>query len=135
MLQVLLGFILMLPHQEVLLPMTDTNQPKQTHIRHTVKKPKLLKETKEKYLITAYTANCKGCSGITASGKRPVKGVTVACPPSLSLGTWIRIDGLGERRCDDRGGAIKGRHIDLYMTSYEKAIEFGVQRRAVEILD
>src|SRR5690606_41922664 len=45
--------------------------------------------------------------GITASGKPVEAGVTVACPPDLPFGTVLRIEGVGERVCHDRGGAIK----------------------------
>ncbi len=30
---------------------------------------------------------------------------------------------------EDKGGAIKGRRIDIYMSSHGKALRFGIRRR------
>ncbi|WED89367.1 3D domain-containing protein [Bacillus velezensis] len=73
--------------------------------------------------------------GITASGASVVEGVTVACPPSMSLGSVIEIKGVGERVCQDRGSAITEGHLDIYMESDRDAVNFGrklVQARLVE---
>jgi 3D (Asp-Asp-Asp) domain-containing protein len=98
--------------------------------------------SKFKAVVTAYTAYEESTGktpshptfGITASGKRVKQGVTVACPPHIELGTWIEIEGIGKRRCDDRGGAIKGNKIDVYMKRVDEAIKFGKQERMVYIL-
>lgn len=73
--------------------------------------------------------------GITASGSSVLEGVTVACPPSMSLGSVIEIKGVGERVCQDRGSAITEGHLDIYMESDRDAVNFGrrlVQARLVE---
>lgn len=98
--------------------------------------------TGEMYTLTAYTAGPESTGkrpgdpgyGITASGARVQEGVTVACPPSLPLGTVVEIEGLGKRICHDRGGAIKGKKLDVYMESLTEARQFGVQKRKVKIL-
>ena len=61
--------------------------------------------------------------------------MTAACPPDMPFGTWLDIEGVGKRRCDDRGGAIKGNRIDIYMPSVDAAIEFGRRRLKVRILN
>jgi 3D (Asp-Asp-Asp) domain-containing protein len=93
-------------------------------------------------IVTAYTAYEESTNktpdhpsfGITASGRKVQQGVTAACPPHIPLDTWIEIEGLGKRRCDDRGGAIKGSKIDVYMKRVDEAIKFGKQERMVYIL-
>jgi len=92
------------------------------------------KPVTETYIVTAYTAHCDGCSGITASGRPPMEGVTVACPKSMKLGTWVDIENVGRRRCDDRGGAIKDKRLDLFIPSYDAAVRFGRRELEVEIL-
>jgi 3D (Asp-Asp-Asp) domain-containing protein len=86
------------------------------------------------YIVTAYTAHCEGCSGIAANGDPPIKGVTIACPKSIELGTWLNIEDVGLRRCDDRGGAIKGNRLDLFIPRLDKALDFGVRDLGVEVL-
>ena len=66
---------------------------------------------------TAYTANCKSCSGITATGlnlkKNPnVKAISVD-PKVIPLGTKVHVEGYGEAIAADTGGAIKGKKIDV----------------------
>ena len=69
--------------------------------------------------ITYYDA-CKQCcgktNGITASGAKVQDGVTVAADTSvLPMGSKIYIEGMGWRTVQDRGGAIKGKKLDIYI--------------------
>lgn len=91
----------------------------------------------EIYVVTAYTAGDRytPSHGVTASGERVKSGVTVSCPPELPLGTRIRIEDVGTRICQDRGGAIKGRRLDVYMTSIAEAKTFGRRELAVTIIN
>lgn len=76
---------------------------------------------------SAYTAAADECGksdGITASGVKVHRG-TLACPSSFPFGTKIEIDGMGIFVCEDRGGAIKGNHIDIYMPTKKEAFSFG----------
>jgi 3D (Asp-Asp-Asp) domain-containing protein len=92
--------------------------------------------------ITAYTAGYESTQkqkgepgyGITASGAPVREGQTVACPSSMVFGTVVKIEGLGERICQDRGGAITEGHIDVYMTDLDDARAFGRQSRKVRII-
>lgn len=87
-------------------------------IKNKAVEPQVIRNNKSsKYVITAYCPCVKCCGkndGITASGVKAVEGVTVAMNKSIPFGTKIYIDGVGERIVQDRGGAIKGNHIDLY---------------------
>ena len=86
--------------------------------------------------VTAYTASDAGMNGrgITASGEPAVEGLTIAADPSIPLGSRIYIPKLGKTyTVTDRGGAIRGNRLDLYMVSRKKALKFGVQTLAVYI--
>ena len=91
------------------------------------------------YTATAYTADCHGCSGITATGVPanpwgPVKLMAVD-PRVLPLNRCYRLrfaDGhTSVYKAADTGGKIKGRRLDLLMKSRSSAIKFGVQKVVV----
>lgn len=67
--------------------------------------------------------------GLTRSGTKAVEGQTVAVDPKLiPLGSWVYIDGIGLRRAEDTGGAVKGKKIDLYFEDSEQAKQFGTKK-------
>jgi 3D (Asp-Asp-Asp) domain-containing protein len=77
---------------------------------------------------SAYTAAADECGksdGITASGRKVAENRTLACPSGYTFGTKIEIDGMGTYVCEDRGGAIKGNHFDIYMQTKKQAFAFG----------
>ncbi|MBM7555170.1 G5 and 3D domain-containing protein [Thalassobacillus pellis] len=84
---------------------------------------------------TAYTANCAGCSGITATGinlkANPNAKVIAVDPNVIPLGSRVWVEGYGYAIAGDTGGAINGNKIDLFMSSQSKAESFG--RRTVEV--
>ncbi|WP_394583947.1 LysM peptidoglycan-binding domain-containing protein [Cytobacillus firmus] len=88
---------------------------------------------------TAYTANCEGCSGITATGinlkENPDQKVISVDPNVIPLGTKVHVEGYGEAVAGDTGGAIKGNKIDIFIPSQEDAINFGRKTVKVTILD
>ncbi|WP_260412522.1 peptidoglycan-binding protein [Alkalihalobacillus sp. TS-13] len=88
---------------------------------------------------TAYTANCDGCSGVTATGidlnANPDQKVVAVDPDVIPLGTEVYVEGYGRAVAGDTGGAIDGNKIDLYMQSDEDATNFGKQQVEVTILD
>lgn len=87
---------------------------------------------------TAYTAYCKGCSGITATGinlkKNPNAKVIAVDPKVIPLGTKVYVEGYGEAVAGDTGGAIKGNKIDVHMSTTQKAKNWGVRTVKVQIL-
>lgn len=87
---------------------------------------------------SAYTAAADECGksdGITASGLKVAQNRTLACPKELPFGAKIRIEGMGEYRCEDRGGAIKGNKVDIYVETKKEAFAFGRQHLQAEIID
>jgi len=92
-----------------------------------------------KFLInaSAYTAAADECGksdGITASGLVVKENETIACPPQFPFGTKIAIEGMGTYICQDRGGAIKGNHIDIYMETKAQAFAFGRKNLMAEVI-
>lgn len=95
---------------------------------------------KEKFVVnaSAYTAAADECgksNGITASGLKVAEKRTLACPASFPFGTKLSIDGMGEFRCEDRGGAIKGNKVDIYMETKSEAFAFGRRNLLAEIIE
>ncbi len=82
------------------------------------------------------TAYCD--SGITKSGVPARVGLVAADPKVLPLGSWIQVDGLaphaGLYQVMDTGRLIKGKIIDIYIPSFEQAIEFGRQQVRVTVV-
>lgn len=98
------------------------------------------------YEVTAYTATCEGCTGITYSGYdvrhtvySPEGLRVIATDPSvIPLGSTVRLtlsDGTTyEAVALDIGSAIVGDRIDLLVESREEALQFGRQSVEVEII-
>ena len=89
------------------------------------------------YKITAYCPCAKCCgkaTGRTASGTMATAGRTVAAPKNFSFGTKISINGK-TYVVEDRGGAIKGNRIDLFVNSHSEALRWGVKYLPVKVLD
>ncbi|PGL72567.1 3D domain-containing protein [Bacillus sp. AFS055030] len=88
---------------------------------------------------TAYTASCKGCSGITATGidlkKNPNTKVISVDPNVIPLGSKVYVEGYGEAIAGDTGGAIKGNRIDVFIPNKQDAINFGRKQVKVTILN
>jgi 3D (Asp-Asp-Asp) domain-containing protein/LysM repeat protein len=87
---------------------------------------------------TAYTANCEGCSGITATGidlkANPNAKVISVDPNVIPLGSKVYVEGYGYATAADTGGAIKGNVIDVFIPSKEEAIQWGRKQVKVTIL-
>jgi 3D (Asp-Asp-Asp) domain-containing protein len=82
-------------------------------------------------VATAYTANCSGCSGITAIGRPAGHGIVAVDPHVIPLGTAMYIPGYGHAIAGDTGGAIRGNRIDLGFDSLSDARIFG--RRPITV--
>lgn len=82
-------------------------------------------------VATAYTADCYGCSGYTATGSRAGHGIVAVDPRVIPLGTKLYIPGYGVAVAGDTGGAILGDRIDLGFNSLPDALRFG--RRVVTV--
>lgn len=83
-------------------------------------------------LVTGYSSTVDQCDAdpfTTASGTRVHRG-TMACPPEYPMGLKIKIKDAGVFTCEDRGGAIKGNHFDMWFASRGEALAWG--KRTVE---
>ena len=64
----------------------------------------------------------------TADGTAPESYKTIACDPA-NMGRTFDLEGIGQVRCTDTGGAIKGAgRFDLYMADVQEARDWGVKR-------
>ena len=88
------------------------------------------------FKVTAYCSCSKCCgkqTGITASGTRATAGRTIAASGQYSFGTKLLING-NVYTVEDRGGAIKGNKIDIYMDSHSQALAWGVKYLPVQVV-
>ena len=88
------------------------------------------------FKITAYCSCAKCCgkkTGITASGTKATSGRTVAASSQFAFGTKLIINGK-EYVVEDRGGAITGNKIDIYMDSHAEALAWGVKYLPVQVV-
>ncbi|PET68693.1 peptidoglycan-binding protein [Bacillus sp. AFS001701] len=88
---------------------------------------------------SAYTASCKGCTGITATGinlkENPNTKVISVDPSVIPLGSKVNVEGYGVAIAGDTGGAIKGNRIDVFIPNKQDAINFGRKQVKVTILN
>ncbi len=91
------------------------------------------------FMVTAYTGTDSGEVGnsITASGKKATAYKTIAAPSDIPFGTVLIDTKTGiHYLVEDRGGAIKGSHLDLYVghSNVREAKKFGVQYKTFEVV-
>ncbi len=88
---------------------------------------------------TAYTADCAGCSGVTATGinlsKNRSKKVVAVDPSVIPLGSRVWVSGYGEAVAGDTGGDIKGNRIDLHFPDKGSAYSFGRKSVTVKVIN
>lgn len=85
------------------------------------------------FKITAYGADCKGCTGRTYTGTIPAINRTIAVDPDvIPLGSVVLIDGQ-EYIAEDTGGAIKGNIIDMFVGTEAESEVIGVRYAEVKV--
>lgn len=84
---------------------------------------------------TAYCAGYGGADRVTATGVRAEHGIAAVDSRVIKLGTLLYVEGYGLAIAADRGRAIKGNRIDLFMESYAKAKSWGRRKVKVYILE
>ena len=84
---------------------------------------------------SAYSAYDPGNGSYTYGGNLLRKGLVAVDPAVIPLGTRLYIPGYGYAIADDIGGAIKGQRIDLAFDNRREALNFGVQRVTVYVVD
>ena len=70
--------------------------------------------------------------GVTARGTVAKHGTVAADPKVFPFGTRLKIPGYGTGVVEDVGGAINGRHIDVWFPSHEEARLWG--RRSLKVV-
>ena len=89
------------------------------------------------YKITAYCSCSKCCgktNGRTASGTTATAGRTVAASSKFAFGTKLNIGGH-VYTVEDRGGAINGNKIDIFVNSHAEALQWGVRYLNVSVVN
>lgn len=89
------------------------------------------------YKITAYCSCAKCCgktNGVTAMGTKATAGRTVAASSKYAFGTKLNINGH-TYTVEDRGGAINGNKIDIYVNSHAEALAWGVRYLPVSVVN
>ena len=88
---------------------------------------------------TAYTANCNGCSGITATGfdlrSNPNAKIIAVDPRVIPLGSKVYVEGYGYAIAADKGSAIKGNKIDVFFANKSKAYQWGNRKVKIRIVN
>lgn len=89
------------------------------------------------YKVTAYCPCSKCCgkaTGRTASGTTATPGRTVAASSKFAFGTKLNIGGH-IYTVEDRGGAINGNKIDIFVNSHAEALQWGVRYLPVSVAE
>ena len=92
---------------------------------------------KTTYKVTAYCSCAKCCgktTGTTASGTTATPGRTAAASAKFAFGTKLNIGGH-VYTVEDRGGAINGNRIDIYVGSHAEALQWGVRYLTVNVVN
>jgi 3D (Asp-Asp-Asp) domain-containing protein len=87
--------------------------------------------------VTAYTSSDRDCGkhdGITATGSQAGPGTVASDWRTLPPGTRLEIPGYGPAVVADRGEAIQGDKLDVWVRDEMTARKFGRQRLKVRIL-
>lgn len=82
------------------------------------------------YELTAYIETGNPC----ADGVYPEVGHTAACNDPALWHKWIHIEGYGDYFVHDTGG-MASNVIDLFVSSYDEAIQFGRREAEVYIIE
>ncbi|MFB4168707.1 ubiquitin-like domain-containing protein [Virgibacillus sp. JSM 102003] len=90
--------------------------------------------------VTAYSADCAGCSGYTATGinlnANPNKKVVSVDPSVIPLGSTVWVEGYGTAIAGDTGGGVNGNHVDVHLPTRADALAFGTRYNVkVKVLD
>jgi uncharacterized protein YabE (DUF348 family) len=88
---------------------------------------------------TAYTADCNGCSGQTATGinlrANPDVKVIAVDPSIIPLGTKVYVEGYGYAVAADTGSAIRGYAIDVFVPNTSSAYRWGRRKVKIKVLN
>ncbi|MBA4537456.1 DUF348 domain-containing protein [Bacillus aquiflavi] len=96
--------------------------------------------SKEFYVTaTAYTPNCNGCSGYTATGinieANPNLKIIAVDPSVIPLGSKVYVEGYGYAIAGDTGSSINGHTIDVLFPTQSEAYRWGRKKVKIKILN
>lgn len=98
------------------------------------------------FKVTAY-CSCEKCCGVWAinrpegkvygaAGKELIAGYSVAVDRDLyEFGTKFVDEEGNEYEAADVGGAVKGNHLDLYMSDHQEALNWGVKTLELAVVE
>lgn len=72
---------------------------------------------------------------LTYVGGTVKKGVAAVDPNVIPMGTRLWIEGYGEAMAEDQGSAIKGNRIDLAFNTRPEALDYGIQKVKVYVME
>jgi 3D (Asp-Asp-Asp) domain-containing protein len=96
---------------------------------------KSTKQYQLKVVATAYSTHPSENGGytITSTGKKLGKGIVAVDPKVIPMGSKILIPGYGWGVAADVGGAIRGRHIDVCLTSRGSVGRWGRKKLTITV--
>ena len=113
-----------------------TNAEEVNEIDQDINKYEILKTVTVE--ASAFTAECKGCTGKTAYGinlkKNPDIKLIAVDPKMIPLGTKVWVEGYGIAIAGDIGGSIKGNKIDIFVKTKNIASKWGRKKVTIKIL-
>lgn len=124
---------------EPIRPDGRKSSPRQKNIIESSQKKKMVMKVSAYCVVPRGAKNyrkkvVRNGTGITYCGKRATIGTVSADLRHYPLGTVFDIPGYGRGIVQDCGGGIKGkRHIDVFMSSYQEAIRWGVPSLRVRV--
>lgn len=71
--------------------------------------------------------------GVTARGTQAKTGTIAADPKVFPFGTCLAVPGYGEGVVEDTGGAILGRHIDVWFPTHTAARKWGTRTLKIDV--
>lgn len=74
-------------------------------------------------------------NNLTYVGGKVKKGVVAVDPKVIPMGTKLWVEGYGPAVADDQGSAIKGNRIDLAFDTRQEALDYGIQKVKVYVLN
>ena len=89
--------------------------------------------------LEVFHATAYSIEGQTAAGSQSRSGIVAADPKVLPLGSRIRVEEAGEYSGEyvvqDRGPAVRGHELDIYLPSDREAKAFGKRKVKVRVLE
>lgn len=124
----------------VFMSLTHLNRGEGSRIEDPTEMNRFFEETRAQNFFAEpmdFEATAYSITGITKSGIPVAPGHVAADPDVIPLGSIIYVDApmmSGVYHVLDTGSLIKGNIIDIYIPSYEEAIEFGRRKVTVTVL-